>query len=178
MEIKSKIHWMSVVLFPSLLFFGIVCLILIARLNFVREDKLPFGGLVFVWLLVSLMISLGFFSIYSFKKLILNEDNITVKHVILKTEHTYKYEQISGYSLFEGYDSSGKYKNCSFKTLDNKTYMFSSREFRNYDELANLISEKCHIADVSFYSNVKSLFVFFLIFGSISASILYLSVII
>jgi hypothetical protein len=178
MKIESKIHWMSMTLFPSLLIFGLAFLILMTRMNLTREDKLPFGALVFVWLLVSLLISLGTFSIYTLKKLILDENNIVVKYVFLKKEHTYKYGNVIGYNQTENFDRGGKYENCSFKTSDNKTYMFSNREFRNYDQLTNLISQKCQIADVSFYSNAKLLLIFFLIFGSVSAAILYISIIV
>ena len=168
---------MSVILFPSLFVFGLIFLILIVRLNTIRDEKLPFGALAFVWLLVSLLISLGAFSLYAFKKLILDENSISIKYIFLKRQLNYKYEEILGYNLFESFDSGGKYKNCSFKTFDNKIYMFSSREFRNYDEITNTISQKCQIADISFYSNVKSIFIFFLIFGSVNAAILYISII-
>ena len=178
MKIQSTTHWMSVTLFPSLFVFGLIFLILMARLNVIRDEKLPFEALAFVWLLVSLLISTGAFSIYAFKKLILDENNISIKYIFLRKQLDYKYETILGYNLFESFDSGGKYKNCSFKTSDNKIYMFSSREFRNYDEITNLISQKCQIADISFYSNVKLLFIFFLIFGSVNAAILYISIII
>lgn len=148
----------------------------IARINLTREENLPLGGLVFVWLLVTFAISTGLLSFYLLKKITIDENKITLKFLFSRKEFCYRFHEIEGYNLLENLDKMGKYRHCCFQTLDKKIYMFGSREYRNYNELTNLIVNKCDVVNVNFYSNAKKLLSFFIVTGIVSILILWISI--
>ena len=117
MKIISKTNWISIILNFFLIIFGFGFMFFIARINLTREENLPLGGLVFVWLLVTFAISTGLLSFYLLKKITIDENKITLKFLFSRKEFCYRFHEIEGYNLLENLLFIGVLSNFKIKNI-------------------------------------------------------------
>src|SRR5690606_13320868 len=128
------------------------------------DNQLPIGS----WLLVGSFTSIGFlfllWLIRFYKTLTITEDYIIIKYPLIGKELKYNnHEIISWYEHVNIGRYGNNYKTFHFQTSDNKIFMFSGYEFRNYQELISLIISKSKYEYINKLHNLKKVFILFTI---------------
>lgn len=158
----SKRHWSQFILVPLLALFGLGFLIFGL---FMIHDKreIPFGVFIMFATFSSVAIALVAFFIVNLKTIKISENEITINFLVKKKVHKYHLEQITGFNERFDRDRFGEYKTFNFSTDDNNIFMFSSKEYKNYNDLAIKISTLCSPSEISFYQNALPLLKYFIV---------------
>ena len=157
----SKIHWFQFILIPFLTLCGLGFLVL--GLFIIHDKKeTPIEAFMMFAIFSSVALSLVAFSIFNLKTIKIGENEITINFPLKKKFYEYQLKQIIGFNERFDRDRFGEYKTFNFATDDQNTFMFSSKEYKNYNDLAVKISTLCSPSEISFYKNAIPLLKYFI----------------
>lgn len=174
---KSRVHWLQLVIPPYVILGGIGVMILGLKMSIENPaEKLSMGA----WLLVGSFASFGIFfllwPIRYYKVLIITEEYLIIRYPLVGKELKYhNHEIIKWYEHINIGSYGHHYKTFHFQTNDNKIFMFSDYEFRNYQELILLIISKSKNEYINKLHNLKKFFILFTISSTITFLIIYIT---
>jgi hypothetical protein len=171
---KSKTHWFVFILIPFLLFFGLGMLFLGISIVY-KTKELAFGTYIMSSIFSSTTLALCFFSIFNSKTISIGENEIIIKFPLKRKVFKYQLKQIIGFDERFDYDRFGEYRTFNFSIDDKNIFMFSSKEYINYNDLAIKISTLCPPSEISFYKNSIPLLKYFITTFLFVSFLLYLT---
>ena len=158
--VKSKPHWVLIVLFSYLIVFGISFMIVCLKLN--AENPVPLGA----WSIPIAICSSGLCFLILWikyaKRLSISNNSIQIDFIFRKKTFEYSFKDIIGFDKHENLGRFKDYESFHFKTSDDKTYMFVDYEFRNYKLLKEAIEANCIQVKISRYHQLKDVLITFL----------------
>lgn len=173
--ITSQKKWIYDIFPKVFLLFSIIFFLFIFKVNYSKNTKLPIEGSGFFMLIISLCASISILLILFSKKIVFDENNITIKFVFLRKDYNYDNEEIAGWREIFDVDSFGQYKTFYFKTVNEKIFMMSNREFKNYNQMVSEISIKSPEIEISRFHNFPLLLKTFVLTFIILSTIFYIS---
>ena len=173
--IASQKRFFSLIFPSAFLIFSLAFFLFIFKINYSKITKLPLEGTAFFLLIISLSASISVLMIIMSKKIIIEENYIIIKLIVLQKLYEYKFNEIIGWREIISYDKFGEYKTFYIKTIDKKIHMFGSRDFKNYNEIVSKIATHSKEIEISRFYNLKLILITFVFTYIILAMIFLIS---
>lgn len=159
-EITSKTSLFLLIRIPLSLLFGIGILLLEISAVY-KEQEMPFVMFMILTTFSSIGLTIGFFGIINFKSIRIESNEIAINFPLKKKILKYSFEQVIGFDERFNRIRFEEFRTFTFRTSDNTIIIFSSKEFRNYDDLAYKISTICRPSKIGFNKNAIPLLKYF-----------------
>lgn len=158
--ITSKTSLLFLIRVSLSLLLGIGTLLLELSVAY-NEQEMPFAMFMILTTFSSLGFASGSFAIINFKSIRIEANEIVIKFPLKKKDLKYSFGQVIGFDERFIRIKYEQFSSFTFRTSDNIIIMFTSKEFRNYNDLTSKISTLCRPDNIGFKKNAIPLLKYF-----------------